>query len=103
MGFVGSKYLIPLRSETSLCGVTEGVVFVLKVSLNRNVLTQEIYNLLKEQILSHTLPPGDKINIDQIARDLDVSNIPIREALSRLTADGFVRMVPFKGMFVTEI
>jgi DNA-binding GntR family transcriptional regulator len=78
-------------------------VFALKVSLNRNVLTQEIYNLLKEQILSHTLPPGDKINIDQIARDLDVSNIPIREALSRLTAEGLVRMVPFKGMFVTEI
>lgn len=75
----------------------------MKTGLNRYVLTQEIYERLKEQILDHTLPPGEKINIDQVARDLEVSNIPVREALSRLAAEGLVRMVPFKGMFVAEI
>lgn len=75
----------------------------MKKSLNRYVLTDEIYVLLKEQILNHHIAPGDKINIDQLARELEVSNIPIREALSRLTAEGLVNMVPFKGMYATEM
>lgn len=75
----------------------------MKKSLNRYVLTDEIYSLLKEQLLHHEIAPGDKINIDQLARELEVSNIPIREALSRLTAEGLVHMVPFKGMYATEM
>lgn len=75
----------------------------MKRSLNRYVLTDEIYALLKEQIINHHIAPGDKINIDQLARELEVSNIPIREALSRLISEGLVNMVPFKGMYATEM
>lgn len=71
----------------------------MKKPINRYVLTDEIYHLVKEQILDHRIAPGDKINIDQLARDYEVSNIPIREALSRLATEGFVTTVPFKGMF----
>ncbi|WP_312886541.1 GntR family transcriptional regulator [Paenibacillus foliorum] len=38
---------------------------------------------------------GEKVNIDKLARDLEVSNIPIREALSRLSSEGFVGMIPY--------
>jgi DNA-binding GntR family transcriptional regulator len=72
-------------------------------SLNRYVLTDELYTLLKEQIKKHQLAPGEKINIDQLARTLQVSNIPIREVLSRLVSEGLVKTIPFKGMFVTGI
>ncbi|MFD0693614.1 GntR family transcriptional regulator [Paenibacillus sp. GCM10027628] len=75
----------------------------MKKSLSRYVLTDEIYALLKEQIINHLIVPGEKINIDQLARDLEVSNIPIREALSRLTAEGLVNMVPFKGMYAAQM
>jgi DNA-binding GntR family transcriptional regulator len=71
--------------------------------LNRQVLTDELYTLLKQQIMSHTMSAGDKINIDKLARELGVSNIPIREALFRLASEGLVTIVPFKGMFVTEM
>ena len=71
--------------------------------LSRYVLTDELYALLKRQILSHTMAAGDKINIDKLARDLGVSNIPIREALFRLASEGLVTVVPFKGMFVAEM
>jgi DNA-binding GntR family transcriptional regulator len=74
-----------------------------KKSLSRYVLTEEIYTLLKEKILNHEIASGEKINIDQLARDLEVSNIPIREALSRLNSEGLVNMVPFKGMYATEM
>jgi DNA-binding GntR family transcriptional regulator len=69
----------------------------------KRLVTEDIYNFIKNQILSHTLSPGEKINIDQMARDLNVSNIPIRESLSRLASDGLVHIVPFKGVSVAEI
>ncbi|OCT15234.1 GntR family transcriptional regulator [Paenibacillus pectinilyticus] len=75
----------------------------MKKGLSRYVLTDEIYAILKEQILNHDIPSGEKINIDQLARDLEVSNIPIREALSRLSAEDLVYTIPFKGMYVAQI
>jgi DNA-binding GntR family transcriptional regulator len=71
--------------------------------ITRTVVTKEIYEMIKEQILQHQLEPGEKINIDQLARELEVSNIPIRESLSRLVAEGLVMAVPYKGMFVTHM
>lgn len=66
-------------------------------------MAEDIYEIIKNQILSHALSPGEKLNIDQMARDLNVSNIPIREALSRLAADGLVNIIPYKGVSVAEI
>lgn len=68
--------------------------------ISRVNLTEEIYRIVKEDILSHKLKSGEKINIDQLARSLEVSNIPIREALSRLQSEGYLHIIPFKGMFV---
>jgi DNA-binding GntR family transcriptional regulator len=74
-----------------------------KKTLSRYVLTDQLYLLIKNQILTHAMPAGDKINIDKLARDLGVSNIPIRESLFRLASEGLVTIVPFKGMFVAEM
>ncbi|QGQ97245.1 GntR family transcriptional regulator [Paenibacillus psychroresistens] len=68
--------------------------------ISRVNMTEEIYRIVKEDILSHKLKSGEKINIDQLARTLEVSNIPIREALSRLQSEGYLHIIPFKGMFV---
>jgi DNA-binding GntR family transcriptional regulator len=74
-----------------------------KKQLSRNVLTDQLYLLIKNQILLHEMSAGDKINIDKLARDFGVSNIPIRESLFRLASEGLVTIVPFKGMFVSEM
>ncbi|MCZ8515241.1 GntR family transcriptional regulator [Paenibacillus filicis] len=71
--------------------------------LKRHLLTEEIYSIVKEEIMNRSLVPGEKVNIDQLARELQVSNIPVREALSRLAAEGLVKTVPFKGMFVMHM
>ncbi|MBS4751933.1 GntR family transcriptional regulator [Nocardioides sp. zg-ZUI104] len=49
------------------------------------------------------LVPGDRIDIDGIARDLDVSRQPVREALIQLERDGLVRMPMHRGAFVAQI
>lgn len=50
----------------------------------------EAYEELLSRILSSQLGPGGRITIDAVARDLGVSQTPIREALHRLDADGLV-------------
>lgn len=53
-------------------------------------LADEVYNALYARLMSHDIPPGNRIGIDGLARALGVSQTPVREALSRLEAQGLV-------------
>ena len=62
-----------------------------------------VYDLLHQAILHGEYEPGERIVIDDVAAKLDVSSIPVREALRQLEADGFVEIAPYVGARVTEI
>lgn len=53
-------------------------------------LGDEVYDSLYSQLMSHKIAPGSRISIDHLVRELGVSHTPIREALSRLEAQGLV-------------
>ena len=53
-------------------------------------LGDEVYNSIYGQLMSQLIHPGAKISIDNLGRELGVSQTPIREALSRLEAQGLV-------------
>lgn len=55
-----------------------------------SALVVDVYNAILERITSLEIPPGAKITIDNLARELGVSQTPIREALSRLESEGLV-------------
>lgn len=55
------------------------------------------YDYIKNKIWSFQFRPGDKINISSIAQALNISNTPVREALSLLESEGLVETVPFAG------
>ena len=65
--------------------------------MDRGTLADRVYRTLREQILQGIYEPGQKLNIDQLARDLGVSNTPIREAMARLERLGLVENVPYCG------
>jgi DNA-binding GntR family transcriptional regulator len=65
--------------------------------MDTGTLADRVYQTLREQILQGTYQPGQKLNIDQLARDLGVSNTPIREAMARLERLGLVENVPYCG------
>jgi DNA-binding GntR family transcriptional regulator len=71
--------------------------------LRRSTLGEDVYGTLTELVLGHTLAPGDRINIEALARELDVSPTPVREALARLESDGLVRKRPLVGYTVTPL
>ncbi len=58
---------------------------------------------IREGIVSGRLGPGAKVDQDQIADELGISRLPIREALIELTAKGFVESIPRRGAFVVTL
>ena len=62
-----------------------------------------VYEALRDAILEGDLEPGERIVIDELAESLHVSPIPVREALQRLQAEGFVTIEPYVGVSVTEL
>lgn len=62
-----------------------------------------VYEALREQILDNTMPPGTKVNIDAVARQLGVSPTPVREALRRLQGDNLVVATSGRGYSTTPL
>jgi DNA-binding GntR family transcriptional regulator len=71
--------------------------------LHRSTLGDNVYEALKALVMDHTLAPGERVNIDALARDLGVSSTPVREALARLESDGLVRKRPLAGYTVSPL
>ncbi|WFE24230.1 GntR family transcriptional regulator [Solwaraspora sp. WMMD937] len=69
----------------------------------RLTLTDDVYETVRAQVMDHVVAPGARINIDALARDLQVSPTPVREALARLEADGLVRKRPLVGYTATPL
>src|SRR6266446_3726174 len=63
----------------------------------RRMLAGEVYEYIKTQLMDQQIQPGVRINIDKLARQLQISQTPIREALARLEAEGLVTKEPLRG------
>ena len=65
--------------------------------------TDEIYEAVRERILSGALPPPAPVRQDALAQSLGVSKIPLREALVRLEQDGLLSLEKNRGFFVRPL
>lgn len=79
----GRLRVVPLRSSPSLVDVA--------------------YEAVVEAIMDQRLSPGQRLTIDQIARDLDMSITPVREALTRVAADGLLVQARNRGFAVPPL
>lgn len=62
-----------------------------------------VYHLLRDQIVSVRLEPGERISEAEIARSLGVSRQPVREAFIKLREDGLLEIQPQRGTLVRRI
>jgi DNA-binding GntR family transcriptional regulator len=60
-------------------------------------LADEVFKILRADIMALRIPPGARISVDSLVRELGVSQTPIREALSMLEATGLVTKQHFTG------
>lgn len=66
-------------------------------------LKNHVYRKLKDRLITCKYTPGTVINESRLAAEFALSRTPIREALYRLEQDGFVQIMPKKGILVTDI
>lgn len=64
-------------------------------------LSQQIYARLREGIIRGQYPQGSRLAEQPLAEELQVSRVPLREAIPLLVVDGFVRTLPRRGAVVT--
>ena len=69
----------------------------------RKLSKQDVLNILRDRILYLELPPGTPISDMELARELEVSRTPVREALILLNQEHLVNIYPQSGTFVAPL
>ena len=59
-----------------------------------DLLSTKVYRILKSSIIKGNFKPGEKLLESKIAEQLGVSRTPVREAIQKIAAEGFVKAEP---------
>ncbi len=70
---------------------------------SRPSLSEAVYEMIKQRLLSQELEPGTKLREEDLADQLGVSRTPVREAINKLEREGLVEIIPRYGTFVANI
>ncbi len=65
------------------------------------MLKTEVKSVLLQQLLKGEIKPGDRISLPKLAKSLEVSVTPLREALTQLTENNIITYIANRGFFVT--
>jgi DNA-binding GntR family transcriptional regulator len=65
-------------------------------------LREKALATIRQRVLDLRYPPGSLLSENQLAEELGISRTPIREALRELAASGLVRILPQRGIVVSE-
>jgi GntR family transcriptional regulator, rspAB operon transcriptional repressor len=71
--------------------------------LGKSSLSEQAYELLRQEIISGSLAPGEKLNIHELADHLQISRTPLKEAINRLAEQGLVTIRSRRATFVSTI
>jgi DNA-binding GntR family transcriptional regulator len=71
--------------------------------VENRTLRDRVTDALRDAITQGVLKPGQRIVERELAADLDVSRLPIREAIRQLEHEGLLISHPRKGTFVVEV
>ncbi|MQA62748.1 MAG: FCD domain-containing protein [Actinophytocola sp.] len=66
-------------------------------------LRDQIREQLRKRIIDGRLPPGTRLVERELAAELGVSRVPVREAVRMLDSEGFVQVVPRRGVVVKQL
>ena len=66
-------------------------------------LREQVYQFLREQMQNGSIAPGSTINLAEFSETLGISKTPLRDALIRLESEGFVEILPRRGVRVNGL
>ncbi|AXT20461.1 GntR family transcriptional regulator [Flavobacteriaceae bacterium AU392] len=71
--------------------------------MKKIIFKDEVKKILLEHILTGSIKPGERISLPTIAKELELSVTPIREALTQLSETGIITYIANRGFFVIEL
>ncbi|MEL7606323.1 GntR family transcriptional regulator [Sedimentibacter saalensis] len=63
-------------------------------------IKEQVYKIIKDKIIAGEIKPGEWLQESKLAKILNVSRSPVREALKELVGEGLLENIPNKGVFV---
>ncbi len=75
----------------------------IKRKVAKNHLMEQVYDVLFDLIVKDELKPGEKLNIDGVSKQFNVSRSPVAAAFNALERDGYLIILPQNGTFVREL
>ena len=73
------------------------------MAIQRVSISQQIREHLLDQIARGRMQPGDRVIEAQVASEMNVSSIPVREAIRELVAMGILQSAPHQGAWVRKV
>ncbi|MDO5411739.1 MAG: GntR family transcriptional regulator [Lachnospiraceae bacterium] len=73
------------------------------MKLNKATLSEQIYTIIRNDILNQVIPQGEKLTLKNLQERFSVSSTPIREALTRLSEEGLVNYYSNIGVTVINL
>src|SRR5258708_30346092 len=84
------------QASNLICNISD-------IKLVTTTVRAQAANELRDRILTGTLQPGDRLDLDLLTAEFGISRTPIREALLELSYEGLVAITPRSGMAVVGI
>ncbi|WP_300672672.1 GntR family transcriptional regulator [Desulfoluna sp.] len=73
------------------------------ISIIAKPLREQIYEYLRDEMGRGNLLPGSLVNVNEISQRLGISKTPLRDALIQLECDGFVSILPRRGVRINKL
>jgi len=70
---------------------------------NYELLSRKVYKALKYAIIQDKIKPGSRLSELKIAKQMGISRTPVREAIHKLSSEGFVELLPNQGITISKI
>ena len=73
------------------------------MAVTRIKVVDQVYEMILEMILDGRLPPGSRIDYNDLGEQFETSRVPLREAVQRLVSEGLLAINARGGTYVSEL
>lgn len=73
------------------------------VELNKESLADQVFSVIRDRIINLDISPGERIDVDELTEELEVSKAPIRDAMKALEDRGLVSVEPRVGYYARKL
>ncbi|MCI0420430.1 MAG: GntR family transcriptional regulator, partial [Acidobacteria bacterium] len=71
--------------------------------INQAKISEQVYDYLRNAIMTGRFAPGERLDLEELAEQLKVSKMPIKEAVTRLASDGLLDIQSRRGTYVSRV